>query len=130
MSYDIRLHVKAEGCDAYPVIATPEYDSPTYNLRDMFVACMDWDYSQSEEGEDGEYHTVYYPCDFVLEKVNQGITELICHRKEYLQYNPENGWGDLDGALEVLKSLRKCIEDTTNPIWEDSIPLNCLYMSW
>ena len=49
MSYDLRIRVKAEGCDRYPVIAEPEYDSPTYNLGKMFRACMDWDYNQYEK---------------------------------------------------------------------------------
>lgn len=49
MSYDIRFGVKVDGMDGYiAVIDMPEYDSPTYNLRDMFVACMDWDYSQGK----------------------------------------------------------------------------------
>ena len=32
----------ADNC--YAVIRQPEYDSPTYNLRDIFVRSMDWDY--------------------------------------------------------------------------------------
>lgn len=125
MSYDIRIRVKAEGCDKYPVIAYPEYDSPTYNLGKMFRSCMDWDYSQSEMGKDGKYHTRYYRCDFVIKKVGRGIKELTENRKEYEKYNPENGWGDLDGALKVLKSLRECIYEQA-----EEIPLDCMYMSW
>lgn len=86
---------------------------------------MDWDYSQSEIGKDGEYHTCYYRCDFVIKKVERGIKELTENRKEYEKYNPENGWEDLDGALMVLKSLRECIYEQTK-----EIPLDCLYMSW
>ncbi len=125
MSYDIRIRVKAEGCDKYPVIAYPEHDTPTYNLGKMFRACMDWDYSQSEMGQDGKYHKCYYRCDFVIKKVERGIKELTENRKEYEKYNPENGWGDLDGALRVLKSLRECIYEQA-----EEIPLDFLYMSW
>ncbi len=125
MSYDISIRVKAEGCDKYPVIAYPEHDQPTYNLGKMFRACMDWDYSQSEIGKDGKYHKCYYKCDFVIKKVERGIKELTENRKEYEKYNPENGWGDLDGALRVLKSLRECIYEQA-----EEIPLDCLYMSW
>ena len=46
MSYDIRIAVKLDKIDKFVNIGVPEYDSPTYNLRDMFVACMDWDYNQ------------------------------------------------------------------------------------
>lgn len=115
MSYDIRIRVKAEGCNAYPVIAVPEYDSPTYNLGRMFRACMDWDYSQGE----------YYRADFVIDKVERGIRELKTNRKSYLKYNPSNGWGDIDGAAETLASLRDCIYNAA-----ENIPLDCLYMSW
>lgn len=115
MSYDISLHVKAEGCDAYPVIAEPEYASPTYNLGRMFRACMDWDYSQGQ----------YYKCDFVIGRVENGIRELRLNRKKYEQYNPRNGWGCISSALTTLESLRTCIYEAA-----EEIPLNCLYMSW
>ena len=65
MSYDIRICVKVDGIDKYAEIARPEYDSPTYNLRDMFVACMGWDYEQGE----------YYRCNYVIGKHN-GLTAL------------------------------------------------------
>jgi hypothetical protein len=125
MSYDLRIRVKAEGCDKYPVIATPELDTPTYNYRGMFVACMEWDYSQSEKGEDGKYHSCHYRCDEVLPKVERGIKELHTNSSKYEKYNPTNGWGTLDGAIRVLESLRDCIYEQA-----EEIPLECLYMSW
>lgn len=115
MSYDLRVAVKVEGCDKYADIAEPEYASPTYNLRDMFVACMDWDYKQGE----------YYSCKEVLPKIEHGINELTYNDKKYVKYNPPNGWGDLRGALEALISLRECILEQA-----EEIPLECLYMSW
>lgn len=49
MSYDLRLAVKVEGTkDLYAVIAEPEYDSPTYNIGEMFRACMGWDFEQGK----------------------------------------------------------------------------------
>jgi hypothetical protein len=125
MSYDLKIRVKAEGCEAYPTIATPEYDTPTYNLGEMFRKCMDWDYSQGEKDENGEWHDCIYKCDFVIEKVQRGINELRTNRSKYYQYEPENGWGTLDGAIRVLESLRDCIYEQS-----EEIPLNCLYMSW
>ena len=68
MSYDIRFGVKVEGAkDVYVNIGRPEYDSPTYNNRDIFVNCMRWDYKQGK----------WYPMDEVLPKVKDGINELI-----------------------------------------------------
>ena len=118
MSYDLRLLVKAEGTDCYVQVDTPEYDSPTYNLGEMFRACMDWDFEQSKE----------YPCDMVLDKVERGIRELTVNRKEYEQYNPPNGWGNIDSALRALEPLRECIYDFLQ--WHEGFPINCLYMSW
>ena len=115
MSYDIRIGVKVEGCDKYVTIDAPEYDSPTYNLRNMFVACMDWDYNQGRQ----------YRCDFVIEKVERGIRELRIRREHYEQYNPSNGWGDIDSAIDVLESVRACIYE-----WAEDIPIECLYFQW
>ena len=115
MSYDLRVAVKIEGCNKYAPIAFPEYSEPTYNLRDMFRACMDWDYEQGK----------YYLCKEVLPKIERGISELTCNEKEYLKYNSPNGWGDTKEALEALISLRECIFEQA-----EEIPLECLYMAW
>lgn len=115
MSYDLRVAVKVEGCDKYADIAEPEYAHPTYNLSKMFRACMDWDYEQGK----------YYRCDEVLPKINHGIQELDVNRYKYTVYNPSNGWGSIDSAIEDLESLRTCIYEQA-----EEIPLECLYMCW
>ena len=115
MSYDLRVAVKIEGCDQYADIATPEFDHPTYNLRDMFVACMDWDYSQGE----------YYPCSEYVKKLERGITELKFNSEDYAQYDPPNGWGSRHSELTALGSWWKCIQEEA-----EYIPIECLYMRW
>ena len=92
MSYVLRVSVKVEGCDKYADIGYPEYDHPTYNLRDMFEACMNWDYSQGE----------YYPCAEYVSKIERGITELKFHRENYVKYNPSNGWGSIDSFIDLF----------------------------
>ena len=120
MSYDIRLGVKVADTDGLIVdIARPEYDTPTYNLRDMFVACMEWDYTQSE----------WYKVVDVLPKIERGIHELTFNAKKYRKYNPPNGWGNLEGALECLKSVLECIQHNTNG-WENEIPIEHLWLKW
>lgn len=114
MSYDLRVAVKVEGCDKYADIAEPEYADPTYNLRDMFVACMEWDYEQGK----------YYRCDEVIPKIEHGIKELIEHKSKYEKYTV-NSWGTIGSAISALESLRTCIYDQA-----EEIPLNCLYMCW
>ncbi len=115
MSYDLEIAVKVDGTDLYAMIDRPEYYSPTYNLRDMFVACMDWDYSQH----------VYYKCSEVINSIERGIRELRTHRDVYEQYNPPNGWGTIDTAVRALESLRVCIYENA-----EVIPIEHLYMRW
>ena len=82
MSYDIRFGVKVEGAkDVYAIIGRPEYDSPTYNNRNIFVHSMGWDYHQGE----------WYPMNEVIPKVEHGIHELTFNEKEYKKYDPDNG---------------------------------------
>lgn len=122
MSYDIRLGVKVEGAkDCYAVVAEPEYSSPTYNLGKMFRACTGWDYNQDE----------WYNVKDVLPLIEKGIHELTFNRKEYEQYNPENGWGSISSALEALESMLKCIADESGGhlSWNE-IPIECLYIHW
>ena len=75
MSYDLRIGVKIYGTDIITEIATPEYDQPTYNLRDMFVSCMDWNYEQGK----------WYHCEEVINKVEHGIRELRTKQKKYIK---------------------------------------------
>ena len=123
MSYDIRLGVKvADVGELYAVIAEPELSSPTYNLRNMFVACMGWDYSQGR----------WYNVSDVLPKIKRGIAELQEHPSKYRKYNAQNGWGTVENALNALKSLYQCILDNRageRKTWNE-IPLELMYMRW
>ena len=126
MSYDIRFSVKVAGAadDCYAVIGRPEYDSPTYNLREMFVACMGWDYKQG----------VWYPLKDVLPKIKRGVDELTYNEDMYTQYNPENGWGSTTSARKALKSIVDYFDpdsyDGYAGTWNADIPLDCIYMRW
>lgn len=122
MSYDVRIGVKVEGMNGYiAVIDKPNYDSPTYNLRDMFVACMDWDYNQGE----------WYNCADVLPKFQKGINELRFNKKEYEKYNPTNGWGSIGSALAFMESVvEKFGEIVGGDGYWNEIPLEHLWMRW
>lgn len=126
MSYDIRFGVKVAGAsdDCYAVIGNPEYDSPTYNLREMFVKSMNWDYRQGD----------WYPITEVLPKVQRGITELKLHPEEYKAYEPENGWGTIGGAIACLQSIIDYFDpDSWSGLaggWNADIPYDCIYMRW
>jgi len=125
MSYDLRIAVKVAGTDEdlYAVIAQPEYSSPTYNLRDMFVASMDWDYEQG----------VWYPVNDVYQKIVGGCIKLRYYPGQFKKYESPNGWGTTDSALRALESLKECIDEIENPDgWSgwNTIPKSLMYMSW
>lgn len=122
MSYDIRFGVKVAGTEnVFAVIGEPQYSSPTYNLGKMFRKCMDWDYEQGQ----------WYKMTDVLPKIERGIHELKFNEKTYLQYNPENGWGDTRSALNALQSILNWFDPNGYEMgWNEDIPIDCIYMRW
>ena len=122
MSYDIRFGVKVDGMDGYiAVIDEPEISDPTYNLREMFEACMDWDYEQGE----------WYNCSYAIPKFENGVKELEKDPKKYSKYNPANGWGSISTALAALKSVVKKAHEIESGYWNwNTIPFEHLYITW
>ena len=118
MSFDLRIAVKVDGTDIMAQIAEPEHANPTYNIGNLFRACTGWDFRQSE----------YYKCEEVLPKILHGIDELRMHPSKYKKYEPDNGWGSVEGALSALKSLRDCIADVANDY--PGIPIEHLWVAW
>lgn len=112
MSYDLEILAKIENGD-YICIAEPEYSFPTYNLGAMFRKAMKWNFKQG----------VVYNIDEIFENIEYGISELERFPEKYVQYEPENKWGTVNGALKVLKSLKECI-------LEQDIDIKYLYMRW
>lgn len=117
MSYDIRLAVKTE-FGGFVVIDKPQYDSPTYNLGELFQKCTKWDFKQGE----------YYNCEEVLPLVRGGLRELNSHPEKYEKYLPSNGWGTMKDARDCLEYIVKCIEDNITDY--DRIPAQFLYIKW
>ena len=122
MSYDIRFAVKVAGMDDdfYAVIGEPEYDSPTWNNREIFRKCMDWDYKTQ----------TWYKLSEIIPKIERGIHELQFNRREYLPLEPENGWGGVDSSLKCLKSIIQWATEELDSSWNRGIPLDCIYMRW
>ena len=126
MSYDIRFGVKVAGAkdDCYAVIGSPEFDSPTYNLRDIFVMSMEWDYHQGE----------WYKINDVLPKVEHGIKELKLHPEKYKKLEPSNGWGTISSAIDCLESIDRYFSndnwDGLGGSWNADVPIDCIYMCW
>ena len=122
MSYDIRFGVKVAGAkdDVYAVIGHPEYDSPTYNNRDIFVKCLDWDYRQGD----------WYKLADVMPKIERGIRELKFNKDAYKELEPKNGWGGIESALKCLQSIRQWYEEEMQWGWNADVPIDCIYMRW
>lgn len=126
MSYDIRFGVRVAGApdDCFAVIGEPEYASPTYNLRDIFVASMDWDYHQGE----------WYKVTEILPKIQHGITELTLHPGKYRELEPDSGWGTIDSAINCLQSIVNYFKPGCwgglDGSWNADVPIDCIYMCW
>ena len=105
MSYDIRIAVETVYPDRYgekfAVVFTPEYDSPTYNVGNIFRKVMDWDFKQG----------VWYPLKEVLEHIDHGIGKLRNNFDAYRDMEPENKWGTVETVWECLTSWRAEFED-------------------
>ena len=112
MSYDLEILAKIKN-GSYIYIAEPKYSSPTYNLGRMFRVAMDWDFDQA---------AIYNIAD-IVNNIQCGISELERYPEKYVQYEPENKWGTVSDALEVLRSLRDCI-------LEQDIDTKYLYVRW
>ena len=135
MSYDIRWCVETvmpnNDGERFCVVRIPEYDSPTYNYYKMFAACMGWDYDQSEQDEDGNWHACYYPMTDVVPKLERGLKELQEHPEKYRKYEPKNGWGTLNGAIKCIESWLNELDCEDN--WyaiTNEWPIESLWWRW
>lgn len=121
MSYDIRFGVKVAGAeDVYAVIGEPEYSSPTYNNRKIFVKSMGWDYHQGE----------WYKLPDIIPYIERGIHELQFNEAAYKDLEQDNGWGGTQSSLTALRSIMKWITEDMQWSWNGDIPIDCVYMRW
>jgi len=90
MSYDISIGNWSTNMTSN-VSAMWDKAMPEHNLRDM----------------DG------YKASQVVDTLAEGVEHMARNRHEYLELDPENGWGDYGGALSTL--LVMSIECERNP---------------
>ena len=86
----------------------PYSASYTYNVSKMF-----YDALECEEGIRGLDNKSGKECKLILEK---GIRKFIKKHKLYKSWNPENGWGNYDSALDLLRTLLSWCEEAPNAI--------------
>ena len=122
MSYDVRFGVETKmpnrWGERFAIVEVPSMDSPTYNYSKLFRACMDWDYEQD----------VWYPMSEVIPRIERGIHELSFNREQYIDLEPENGWGTLEGALNCLRDWYDNLTDRwgITHTW----PIESLWFRW
>lgn len=70
----------------------------------------------------GKPTTLYYVCwrpeeigiktvADILHPLTQGICYMVTNRRNLLQYNPENGWGDYNAFMKFLLNYKQACED-------------------
>ena len=95
----------------------------THNMNEMAMHIPVSYQVERETYENDLYHLVWRPeevgvgnvcnnTNIVAEALQTGLSYMISHREELMQYNPDNGWGDYDSFLEWLLSYwRACLEN-------------------
>ncbi len=105
MSLDIYLtNKKCKKCGYSKPI---EFDfNITHNLGKMASKCGLY-YAMWRPEELGIKQTKY-----IIPLLKEGIENLKEHKEFYLQFKPENGWGNYDNLLEQAENyLRVCLEN-------------------
>ena len=91
MSYDITLNINT-GIEDYPVA---DCGNCTYNISPMHKKAMGFTLSQL----DGKKATEIIPI------LREGIKNMQDCPAIYKAMNPDNGWGNYEGALEYLQTI-------------------------
>ena len=96
MSWDIDLYARTE-CGQLVHVDEANY---TYNVAPMFFNAL---------GGDGIRQFAGMKAVDAIPILNRGIRKMKENPGRYRAMNPPNGWGDYEGALELLEwMLRKC----------------------
>lgn len=94
MSYDFQLSI-GSGEDTMRVGNFEK--NYTYNVSPMFYEAL--------PGDDGMHGINGLSVSDALPRLDAGIASMKADPEKYRAMNPENGWGDYEGALECLEQL-------------------------
>lgn len=133
MSYSVYLQAKkCETCGHVP--EGPNCPDPTYNLTPIFDLALTGEPLPSPDVPEGAVVLLGKKTDRprglrlldgrvardTLADLNCAIDRL-CDEKmrpAFLKLEPENKWGDLAGALEVMKTYRTLAQEYPDSIWD------------
>ena len=107
MSYRINFKIKVEGLeDRYINVGDCEANI-TWNLRDMIVKSTGLEWKNEENNG---------LCKDIIPHIIDGLAELTKHPNEYKKYEPENGWGTIEGCksffLKIINAWEAFCEDS------------------
>jgi hypothetical protein len=91
MSYDITLNINT-GIEDYPVADCGNY---TYNISGMHEKAMGYRLSQLNGKSVKD----------IIPILREGIKQMQDNPEVYKAMNPENGWGNYEGALAYLQTI-------------------------
>jgi hypothetical protein len=94
MSYDFGMKADLGNGDIY-LWYNHNY---TYNVSSMFYKAF---------GEEGIKFIENKTGKECLQKLRKGLKEMQDNKKIYEALNPDNGWGNYEGAIEVIETLIK-----------------------
>jgi hypothetical protein len=92
MSYDIWLEIDTGGPEPATVAEVGNYTS---NVSGMWADALGRSL--------GDYHGA--PCSEAAGSLLRGVERMKADPAHYEAMNPENGWGDYEGALKYLEQL-------------------------
>ncbi len=100
MGYDFWLEIDTGG--PWPArVAEPDAGNYTFNVSPMFAKALD-----SETGPNWALYVLNgMKAGDALPRLREGVRRMEEEPDVYRAMNPENGWGDYDGALRVLRSF-------------------------
>jgi len=91
MSYDFSMEQEVTKVEE---VAELNY---TYNVAPMFIRAL---------GSGGIHKLVGIPHFEAIQLLTAGIKDMDAHPKSYEELNPENGWGNFEGARMCLVTIR------------------------
>jgi hypothetical protein len=107
MSYDIWLEIDTGEAEPYVV---DEPGNCTSNVSPMWKDALGRSL--------GDYHGA--PCSEACGPLARGVERMEAEPDRYRKMNPENGWGDYEGALDFLRRLLRACRahpNATIQIW-------------
>jgi len=105
MSLDLSLENRCEMCTS----REEHFDrNITHNLIPMWKKAGVYDALYNSDGKNPE--------EFI-EVLGRGMHDMRTNPEEYKKLNPENGWGDYEGAIDFLEEFnRACLDSPLQSI--------------